>query len=365
MHNFLEQSLILLVDDNVKNLQVLGTLLEGKYRTAVAKDGLKALKFVEEMLPDLILLDIMMPEMDGYTVCQKIKASDKIRDIPIILLTAKTDAEDIVKGFEAGAVDYVTKPVHKEELLARIKTHLTLQQTRKELKMINQTKDKFFSIIAHDLRSPFSGFLEFTQILLQDFDDFDREEIKEYLFELQKSSKTMYALIENLLTWARLNQGLIQFTPQHVILHELIEQTIELFSFRALQKKIALINQVDRNITAFLDSNIISTVLRNLISNALKFTFADGTIKISAHEDNKYIHIAFSDTGIGMSDDDLLKLFRIDVKFFNIGTERETGTGLGLILCKELIEKHGGAIWAESTVGEGTTFRFSLPKGKG
>jgi len=354
---------ILIVDDVPNNIKIAANILQrDEYKFFFATNGSGALDKVKSNKVDLILLDVMMPEMDGFEVCKQVRNDPATQDVPIIFLTAKTDTESIVKGFELGATDYVTKPFNGAELLARVKTHLALQRAKEELKELNATKDKFFSIIAHDLRSPFTPLIGFTEVIIEDIDRYSKDDIKKIVGELKTSAETVFALLENLLAWSRLQRGIMEYAPKDTALEEIVAYNVFLFQPGADQKQITLRNLVQENTTVYADYNMISTVMRNLISNALKFTETDGTIEVSAKKDEQSVVIAVSDTGTGMSNKVVSELFRIDVKYSNIGTAGEKGTGLGLILCKELVEKNGGKIWVESEVGKGSTFRFTLPK---
>ncbi|PIE35148.1 hybrid sensor histidine kinase/response regulator [candidate division KSB3 bacterium] len=353
---------ILMVDDTPKNLQILGNILKtAGYHFTPASSGAQALKIVEKRHPHVILLDIMMPGMDGFEVCTRLKASSETREIPVIFLTAKTDVEDITKGFELGAVDYVTKPFRKKELLARIRTQLALQQSQEKLRELNATKDKFFSIISHDLRGPFNGFLGLTDIMIEHLEEFEADKLRDMLTKQKKSAQALLALLENLLTWSRIQRGVMKIAPTLLSLDDIIRSNLFLFTLTADQKQITITNRVPQETLVYADHNVVNTVIRNLLSNALKFTSAGGTIDISAIPKAEYVTVAVSDTGIGMSPEILSTLFRIDVRHSQIGTAGERGTGLGMILCKELLEKNGGTFEVESEQGCGTTFRFKLP----
>jgi len=354
---------ILIVDDVPNNIKVAANILQReKYKLFFATSGSSALAKVKSNKFDLILLDVMMPEMDGFEACKQIRNDPDIQDVPIIFLTAKTDTESIVKGFELGATDYVTKPFDGAELLARVKTHLALQCAKEELQELNATKDKFFSIIAHDLRSPFTSLLGLTEGIIENIDYYSKNDIKKFVETLKTSAETVFALLENLLAWSRLQRGIMERSPKEISLDEIVRHNVFLFQSGAEQKQITPRNLVQENTIVYADYNMIHTVMRNLISNALKFTDTGGTIEISAQTNEHNVEVAVSDTGIGISDEAVSKLFRIDVKYSSVGTAGERGTGLGLSLCKELVEKNGGTIWIESKVGKGTTFRFTLPK---
>ncbi|MCP4396325.1 MAG: hybrid sensor histidine kinase/response regulator [bacterium] len=367
---------ILLVDDNVTNLQILlGCLQESAFETLIAQSGESALRQVKYARPDLILLDVMMPGIDGFDTCRRLKEESSTRDIPVIFMSAMTDVVDKVAGFEAGGVDYITKPFQHEDVLARVKTHLTirslqqqlqeqnllLEEKNQQLKEVNAGKDKFFSIIAHDLKSPFAALLGLTRAITEDGIEFSQEEIREVMRHLQSSTENLYTLLENLLSWARLQSGKLEFRPWHVKLVKPVSQNLALFYLNAQQKKIELKSTVAEKLSVYADKNMIDTVFRNLVSNALKFTHSGGRIAISAEQKGDFVEVAVADSGTGIPEEDLPKLFRIDVKYKNSGTAGEEGTGLGLILCKDLVEKHGGVIRVESEVGKGTVFKFTLP----
>lgn len=355
---------ILIVDDENKNIQLLGNLLSEKsYEIEIAMNGEEALDWLKNHSFDLILLDIMMPGIDGYEVCRRIKSNPATENIPVIFLTAKTETDDILKGFEFGAVDYVLKPFRSLELLSRIKTHLTIQQQRKELEELNESKDKFFSIIAHDMRSPFSalfGMLElFNDDMLKNTDD-----LKKMMRDLKTTGDQVFKLLNNLLEWARLQKGSINPEVKKFDLSLIVRNIVELFEEAAREKHISLeLNILNDSYEIFGDENMLSAVLRNLINNAIKFTRPEGkiTISCSINSDN-LIEIKVSDTGIGIKEEKLEKLFNIDRQMKSTGTAGESGTGLGLIISKEFIDMHQGNIQVESKFGEGTTFTVQLKK---
>lgn len=381
---------ILIVDDNPDNLRVLTHILASKgYLVRPVPDGQWALAAIEAEPPDLILLDIRMPGMSGYEVCQQLKSQERTRHIPVIFISALEDVLDKVKAFSAGGVDYLTKPFQAEEVLARLETHLQLrrlqqelltqntqlqqeiterQRTEEELKQLNRelldvntSKDTFFSIIAHDLRSPFSGLFSVIETIITYIDHYSKEEIKELMGELWRSSGKVYVLLENLLSWSQLQQGVMKHFPEIISLDEIAEHNIGLFATRARHKQITLTNQIHPDTKAYADHNMIDMVIRNLLSNALKFTEPGGRVDVSAHQMNAHVEVLVSDSGVGMSAEDVQKLFRIDTKYSNSGTDGEKGTGLGLILCKDLIERNGGELHVQSSLGEGAVFKFTLP----
>lgn len=363
-------ALVLMVDDNPNNLALLGySLKKNKYRVAEAENGQKALEFIEHTKPDIILLDVMMPGLDGYDVCQRLKDNEDTKNIPVIFLSAKSDSESTLKGLKIGAVDYIGKPFNKLELIAKIKTHLELKRTREELAAMNSqlqeanaSKDKLFSIIAHDLRGPIANFNAMIETLVDDPDSFEKEEAFDLLSDLKKSTSGTLNLLENLLQWARSQRDKIPYEPIIISLNDLIEENIELLTSNAINKNITLRSNIREKIEVFADRNTVTTVIRNLLNNAIKFTPEQGTITVHATDEGKFYKVTVEDTGVGIDQEDISKLFRLDVHHTTQGTQKEKGTGLGLILCKEFVEKNGGEISVESKKHIGSKFSFTIPK---
>jgi len=374
----LHNSQILIVDDIPENLQILSNILyDCGLEISFATDGKMALESIAYNKPDLILLDVAMPEMDGFEVCRKLKTDEHTKDIAIIFLTARSQIEDIVKGFELGAVDYITKPFNSSELVSRVSTHLELKWSRdliqkqnRELQMLNATKDKFFSIIAHDLKNPFNSMLGFTEMLMDNIEKYDTAKIKHFVEMIFISARKGYNLLTNLLDWARTQSGKITCTPEKLDFGLLTNNALEVLTHSANAKNINLVVEIESGLFIYADKNMILSTIRNLVSNAIKFTPKNGTVKISASKINRKIdtkesvdmvEVKIADTGVGINPDELHKLFRIDAHLSTRGTENEEGTGLGLILCKEFIDKNKGEIGVQSTVGEGSTFIFTIP----
>jgi signal transduction histidine kinase len=231
-----------------------------------------------------------------------------------------------------------------------------------ELKEANNTKDKFFSIVAHDLKNPFNSLLVLSKLLLDDYDSFTNEERKQFISQINSSAENTYSLLQNLLEWARTQSGKSEIIKERINLSSLSREAIDLLNPVARGKKITISSNVPAELTAYADKNMISTVLLNLVSNAVKFTPQKGRIEVLAYEKNNHIEVEVVDSGVGISANNIPKLFKPDEKFYTEGTDKEKGTGLGLILCKEFIEKNEGEIWVESQEGIGSQFHFSLPK---
>ncbi len=239
---------------------------------------------------------------------------------------------------------------------------MNVEKLNADLKEANSTKDKFFSIVAHDLKNPFNSLLVLSKLLLDDYDTFTNEERKQFINQIKSSAENTYSLLQNLLSWASTQSGKAVIIKEKIDISRLSDEAITLLKPIAKNKKITLNSQIGEDVSAFADKNMISTVLLNLVSNAVKFTPHKGKIEVNAYDKNNHVEIEISDTGVGISSKNLDKLFKPDVKFHTVGTDKEKGTGLGLILCKEFIEKNDGEIWVESTEGKGSQFYFSLPK---
>jgi PAS domain S-box-containing protein len=244
----------------------------------------------------------------------------------------------------------------------RIAAVQEIKHKNEELQKLNAEKDKFFSIIAHDLKTPFNSIIGFSEILVKQVMERNFEGIEDYSNIILNSSQRAMNLLMNLMEWSRSQTGRMEFSPQYLDIDVLINDATELLSEVAHQKSIAISRELPRNIRVFVDKAMIDTLLRNLISNAIKFTNPGGTIVVSAEQKQDEVMVTVSDNGVGINTDAMGKLFRIEESYSTKGTQNEQGTGLGLILCKEFIEKHGGEIWAESEVGIGSKFCFTIPK---
>jgi two-component system sensor histidine kinase/response regulator len=380
-----ETATVLIIDDSPTNLGVIVDYLEEGFEIMTARDGEAGFEIARQAQPDLILLDVMMPGIDGFETCMRLKALEATRDIPVIFMTALTDTESKVKGFELGAVDYVTKPLQPKEVLARVSAHLRLramardlQRQAAELQAANQTlarlnadKDKFFSIVAHDLRGPFNPLLTNADLLADGALVFDREAVQQMSGAIYGSAKLILNLLDNLLHWSRLQMGYMVYEPEQLLVAEIVDSNLMLLAEQAQRKEIALQNEVAPELVGYADRYMLNMVVRNLISNAIKFTPPGGQVLISAQPvscqegagQGGWVEVAVADTGVGISPEEQEGLFAIGHRS-RAGTAGEEGTGLGLILCREMVKQSGGEIWVESVVGQGTTFRFRVPAGQ-
>lgn len=355
--------IILIVDDVSTNIKILGTLLSRfNCELAVAMNGQQALDTVSRIKPDLILLDVMMPILDGHETCKRLKESDETKDIPVIFLSAKSETEDIIKGFELGAVDYVTKPFIGKELLARVNTHLSLKMAQETLKEEVSSKNKFCSIMSHDLRGAFGIIMSLAQLIQENRGTLSEEEIDELLNDIDNTSKHTINLLENLLKWARSQAGSIKFNPEEIQLNLICSEVKRGQENAARAKKIEINIDIKSSHFVSADSNMILVILRNIVTNAIKFTRTGGKISIKSENEDTHLRISITDNGVGIQEEMIHKLFDLGTKTSTSGTNNEQGNGLGLVLCKEFVEINGGKIGIESSVEEGTTVWFTLPK---
>jgi signal transduction histidine kinase len=355
-------STVLVVDDVAQNVQIASAILEmDGYAVETALSGKEALERVRAGGVDLILLDIMMPEVDGFQVAEELQQSEETAAIPIIFLTARNDTDSITRGFRTGAVDYITKPFKGEELKMRVRTHLKLRHTQRELREANAAKDKFFSIIAHDLRSPFTALVGMSQYLADGIENLDADTAKEFLQGMHTSSKNAYNLLENLLEWSRVQTGRMPMEPERIDAAEILKENLSLLEVNINNKELEVDNQLGATEPVWADPNAVQTIFRNLLSNAIKFTPQGGTISLFSRHLEDMAAFTVKDTGVGMDEATREGLFRIDVRHSSKGTNKEKGSGLGLILCREFVERNGGDITVESEPGRGTMFTFTLP----
>jgi PAS domain S-box-containing protein len=263
-------------------------------------------------------------------------------------------------------------PVIEDDKLVKLKgviiditdrkyTELVLKENEKKLHQLNVDKDRFISILGHDLKNPFNNLLGFSEVLTAEINSLNSDEIKEIAGNINKSARITNNLLEDILMWARTQQGSIPFKPQNLSLSATCENILEILNPNAKAKNITISYSATEHITVFADGDMLKVVLRNLVSNAIKFTNKKGTININATQTDSNVTISISDNGIGIKPDNLVKLFDISEVLSTTGTAKETGTGLGLLICKEFVKKHGGKIWVESEVGKGCDFKFTLP----
>ena len=366
-----EDYTILAVDDIATNIMLLKAVLSrAKYKIVTASGGYEALEKVETTNPDLILLDIMMPDMDGYEVLRRLKANPAHEDIPVIFLTALHNPEDIVKGFKYGASDYVSKPFNHEELITRVTHHIylaaaqrTIVQQRDELQATVEARDKMYSVIAHDLRSPIGTLkMIFNMLSINLTAEQVGEESTEMIAMGNDITESTFMLLDNLLKWTKSQIGRMNTVFQEVDISEVVLFASKMSDLVAQVKSIEVEYDIPGPITVNCDVDMVKTIMRNLMSNAIKYSQEGGRIVISVHETPTHAVISVRDFGIGIKEEDLPKLLNPDIHYTTYGTKNEEGSGLGLQLVQDLTHRNGGELTVESKEGEGSTFTFTIAK---
>lgn len=385
---------VLIVDDIPENIRVLaGFLQKHGINTAIANSGAQALKTLSRVSVDLILLDVVMPEMDGFQLCDKLKSADHTKDIPVIFITARTETEDIVHGFVKGAVDYITKPIQEKEVMARVSTHLELMKHRNHLEDLvnertaslekavrelekakkiaetaNETKSRFLMNVNHELITPMNGILGMAQLLATTTLD---DEQQEYVEIIQTSAHAQMTVINDILHFAESEYELIRLQTGKLNIREIVQTAVNVLSVEAKQKNITFNWRVDGAIPEELlgDARRLRQILLNITGNAVKFTH-QGHVSLSVDKDLDNEHslglkFAVADTGIGIPKDKLDRLFKPFSQVDDSTTRPYGGLGLGLFNAKEFIDMMGGTIHVDSTPGEGSVFEFTIRVGRG
>ncbi|MCC8171508.1 MAG: hybrid sensor histidine kinase/response regulator [Parabacteroides sp.] len=328
---------ILIVDDVPTNVMLVQAILKKQgYTLLTADNGPKALEICEAKLPNLVLLDIMMPGMDGYEVLKRLKDNPKTNHIPVIIMSALSDMQSIVKGY-----------------LKRIKS---------ELEDTIESRDKLYSVIAHDLRLPL-GSLKMMNNAVSMMVDKEKigTEVYEMIQMMNKTSEEIFLLLDNLLKWAknRLNKQRIYKQPTDI--NSIIDSTVEIYIPVAAQKEVKIVPEgLGTELDGVVDIDMLKTIVRNLVSNAIKFSEPGGSVVVKTRKDGDFVEVSVKDNGIGIKPENQDKLLKPNTHFTTYGTSNEKGSGLGLMLCKDFVELHDGNLWFESEPGKGTTFFFTL-----
>ncbi len=360
---------ILIVDDVMSNVLLLKILLNNeKFQVCTANGGNACIEQAKKEHPDLILLDVMMPDISGFDTAVIMKKDPELADIPIIFLTALNTPADLVHGFQVGASDFLTKPFNKEELVMRVMQQISLvaakriiEQQNAELKATLNNRDKMYSVIAHDLRSPMASIrMVLNLVVASTSPDLVGPELYELLDKANRESEEVHDLLDNLLKWTKSQTGRLNVVLQDLDLNDIVPGVVEIFEMIAQTKRIKLDYQAPAEpMLVNADNDMLKTVVRNFLSNAIKFSPEDSSIEILMTRDGDYAKVSVRDHGVGIAAD------RIDTIFHKgettYGTGGEEGSGLGLQLCQDFARKNGGDCMVESVEGEGSTFSVLIP----
>jgi len=385
-----EQKKIIVVDDNIENLTALKNTMKDTYEVYPCPSALKMFNLLEFFRPDIILLDVEMPEMNGYEAIKKLKSSDKFHDIPVIFLTAMGDAQNEIEGLKLGAVDYIHKPFVAPLLLQRMKTHLALMEQKMEIQNLLEMKTKevslreaaeleaenaskaksdFLSHMSHEIRSPLNAVIGMINIANEES---SIENIKTYLEKAGNAARHVLGVINDILDMSKIEANKLELSESEFDFRKMMTNIIDVTSIRALEKHQEVAANMSSNLPTFIicDELRLSQVITNLMTNAIKFTPEKGTVTLSADkmeekDDEITLKITVADSGIGISPDQQKKLFNAYNQADNTISKKFGGTGLGLVISKQIIELMQGTIWIESELGRGAKFIFTINVKKG
>jgi len=361
----LSQYSVLIVDDNRNNVDVLVDALDDICEVSVAMNGRSALNVISRLQPDLILLDIMMPEMDGYEVCGRLKKDERLAGIPVIFISALNETIDKVKAFSAGGVDYVTKPFQIEEVRARVVTHLELQRRKRlleanleQLRKLEEQRDDLVHMIVHDMRTPLHAVSGYLQLLELDESSRLSEKGRKYVGSSKAALVCLIEMVSSLLDVNRIESGEMRLNFEECDLRAIAVKVLR--KLRPLGEGYELMEDLPREpLIVMGDPDLISRAIQNLLGNALKYTPRGGRIRLEIKPQGAGARVALEDTGQGIPPEYRERIFD---KFGQVECRQSRhSTGLGLTFCKLVVEAHGGRIGVESEVGVGSTFWFYLP----
>lgn len=358
---------ILLIEDNPGDALVIKEyLIEAgfSYNSFIlAKNLSQGLDELKKNKVDLILLDLGLPDCNNEETISKIM--DFTKKIPIIILSGNDDEQVAIDAVNNGVQDYLIKGKFDSYSISRsIKYSFLRFEHELKLNELNDYKSKLFRIISHDLKGPMSAMYTFIDMILEDLEVMSKDALKDDLLSLEDISKSLLYLVENLFDWARLQMGAVKANPENLNIYNLINENVNICRLQAENKNITVSNYTEMDLCAYADVEMIRTVIRNLIFNAIKFTPNNGFIEIGAQKNNGFIQVNINDTGIGIADENIATLFDNNNKCLRQGTNNEKGSGFGLLLCKEFIEQNNGKIWLTSKINEGSTFFFTIPASK-
>lgn len=359
---------VLIVDDDALLIKMLERILyKRNFLFFSVTSGESALEVIYEITPDIILLDVLMTNMDGYEVCMKLKKTKGFEQIPVIFLTSNTSVDEIVKGFKAGAVDYIVKPFNTSELIARLEIHLELKRSREAIREMDFVKTKFFSIMTNDIKNSIIGLRGVANFLLQELSEVKSEHTEALKLSrlMANDSTELYLLLENLIEWASVELGEKQIVYKEVGVATFLNDVLEKNATEITKKNLNVEVICSPNIFKQLPVNYLEAILQALISNAVKFSHKEGKIIIEYIFDPIAKHEVFTitDNGVGMPEDVADNFFSMEMPIPKTrGTLNEKGTGIGLIICKALVDRLEGSITLMSSKNKGTKVVFNLPE---
>lgn len=361
MDNQLMRGHVLVVDDMPSNREIMRRMLtNNSYAVTLAEDGQQAIDILADSLFDLILLDVGMPKMDGFAVCKSVKADERTAGIPVIFISAQGDLGDKVRAFEAGAVDYITKPFKMEEVLARVNTQITLSQQKRQILHLNALKDQLIRTVSHELKNPIHIVMGYAALLMDEA-DMPPEQVAEMSTQIFRSAERMHRIVTNLLDITQIEEG-EPWQLRRIALLGIVQDALHEHLFLAEQKQITLeLDPFSRDVHVMADPVHLHQAFSNLVSNAIKYTPAGGEVHLGATFNEGNVTISVADNGLGIPQSALPRLFD---KFFRVDTldhREQEGTGLGLSIVKAIVDGHGGEITVASRPGAGSTFSVTLP----
>lgn len=355
---------LLIIDDKQANLNMISSFFSGEnyvVKTTISAD--EAIIACKEIEFDLILLDIRMP-VDGFQIFKLIKTTYKNSSTPVIFMAEKTDYENISRAFKVGCRDIITKPFQLEELISKVTTHSLLHIQSRQIKELMSAKDKVFSIISHDLRSPYQSLIGFSDILIEELKESSNTDAIKYSEIIKKISVKNLDLLDSLIVYAQdLEKDALQAFDR-IEVTSLVSEVLQIIQPSALLKDIKLNHIIGKSVEILGKKDLIATMIRNILSNAIKFTQKNGFVSIQAETNSDWVEIIISDNGIGMDQNRVESILNNSEIDSTSGTAGEVGTGFGLLLSKDIIAKHKGKISIESKLGVGTSFKIIFPRYK-
>jgi len=362
---------VLVVDDIVANTTLVKSVLAPLgYQILTANDGVKALEVVKNDKPDLVLLDVMMPNMNGHEVVQRLKANPDTKDIPVIFITALNDVRNIVKGFEFGAGDYIVKPFDINVLRVRVNNQIKqiyfrniILEQKEKLKEVIANRDSLYTVVAHDLRSPLGTMRMMLDLLSSSLDENTiGVELFDMLISVDKMTHDSYDLLDNLLKWIKNQKKELLPCKTDVDVIAIFKSEVEVFSRISKAKKVKINLFSEETLFVNADVDLLKTVFRNILSNAVKFSNVDGEIDVTIIKLEKDVKVEVKDYGVGISETAKKKILDNDLYYTTFGTANEEGFGLGLRLCYDFVRLNSGQLWFESEEGKYSIFSFTIPK---